>query len=218
MARLPRIVIPNIPHHVIQRGNRKQNVFFSDEDKRIYLSLLKQFARKAGLTFWAYCLMDNHVHFIVVPDRPESLAKGFGEAHRRYTRMIHFREDWRGYLWQGRFNSFPLDESHLYAAVRYVEQNPVRASLVTKAEHYLFSSAKAHVLKKPDDLCSDFFLLREIHDWATYLATPLSQKELALFRRHGKTGRPAGDKNFTLKLEQLTGRSLSKRKPGPKPN
>ena len=174
MARFARVVIPDVPHHVIQRGNRRQKVFFSDKDKTVYLELMKRFGCKAGLKIWAYCLMDNHVHFIVVPVGAESLAGGFGEVHRRYTRMINFRENWRGYLWQGRFNSFPLDESHLYAAVRYVEQNPVRAGLVIKADDYPFSSARSHVLKSPDSLCSDFFMLHEIRDWANYLATPLS--------------------------------------------
>ena len=218
MARLARVVIPHIPHHIVQRGNRRQNVFFSDEDKITYLSIMEKFGRKAGLTFWAYCLMDNHVHFITVPNTPKSLAEGFGEVHRRYTRMINFRENWRGFLWQGRFNSFPLDERRLYAAIRYVEQNPVRAGLVSNAADYPFSSAKTHILKKKDNLCSDFFLLEEIQDWATYLSTPLSQKELILFRRHGNTGRPFGDRPFISRLEQLTGRILNRKKPGPKPN
>lgn len=215
MARLARVVIPDIPHHVIQRGNRRQRVFFCDKDKKAYLDLMKQYGKSAGLTFWAYCLMDNHVHFIVTPNTPESLAKGFGEVHRRYTRMINFRENWRGYLWQGRFNSFPLEESHLYAAVRYVEQNPVRAGLVTQAEHYRFSSASAHVFKKQDTLCSDFFLLKEIPDWSAYLNNPLTDKELYAFRKHGSTGRPLGSESFISGLENITGRMLVKQKPGP---
>lgn len=218
MARLARIVIPNIPHHVIQRGNRNQNVFFSDDDKIFYLELLKNFGSKAGLTFWSYCLMDNHVHFIVVPESHQSLSEGFGELHRRYTRRVNFRENWRGYLWHGRFKSFPLDERHLYAAVRYVEQNPVRAGIVSKAEHYRFSSAASHVFRTKDPVCADFFLLKEIQDWSDYLTTPLSQKELRLFRRHGSTGRPLGNADFIAQLEQITGRHLSIKKPGPKSN
>ena len=188
MPRRARLVIPEMPHHLIQRGNRNQKVFFSDQDKRDYLEFMKEFALKAGLTFWAYCLMDNHVHFITVPKTPESLARGFGEAHRHYTRMIHLRENWRGYLWQGRFSSFPLNELHLHAAVRYVEQNPVRAGMVSNAQDYRFSSAQAHVFKRQDPVCSDFFMLHDIPDWEKYLATPLSQKELTELRYHIKTG------------------------------
>lgn len=218
MARIARLVVPHIPHHITQRGNRCQNVFFSQNDKREYLTLLKRYALDAGMTFWAYCLMDNHVHFIAVPRNKDSLAKGLGEVHRRYTRMINFRENWRGFLWQGRFQSFPLDERHLYAAVRYVEQNPVRAGLVSQADDYPFSSAKSHALKIQDDLCSDFFMLKEIRDWTSYLSAPLAQKELSLFRRHGATGRPLGNQDFISKLELLSGRLLKRLKPGPKPN
>ena len=119
MARIARIVIPGVPHHIIQRGNRRQDVFFCDEDRKRYLAILLEESGKAGLTYWAYCLMNNHVHLIAVPKDEKGLAKGIGETHRKYTKYINTREKWRGYLWQGRFMSCPLDEKHLYAAVRY---------------------------------------------------------------------------------------------------
>src|SRR3990172_7668648 len=133
MVRIARIVIPGLPHHVIQRGNRRQPVFFRTSDFEAYLRILKEQSAKFGISFWAYCLMANHVHLIAIPDSEESFAHGIAETHRRYTRMVNFRENWRGYLWQGRFSSYPLDETYLYAAVRYVERNPVRAGIVTKA-------------------------------------------------------------------------------------
>ncbi|UCB57635.1 MAG: transposase [Candidatus Omnitrophota bacterium] len=218
MARMGRIVIPNIPHHIIQRGNRSQNVFFSKQDKEYYLDLLRNYAQEAGLSFWAYCLMDNHVHLVAVPQRENSLAKGIGKAHKHYTRMVNFREKWRGYLWQGRFSSFPLDETYLYAAVRYVERNPVRAGLVKRAEDYPYSSAKAHIYKKKDILLSDNFMLSEIKDWAFYLAENEKETDLNLFKKHAKIGRPLGDNTFISKLEKITGRFLRKKKPGPKNN
>ncbi|MDD5669941.1 MAG: transposase [Candidatus Omnitrophica bacterium] len=101
MVRIARIVIPNIPHHITQRGNRSQKVFFSDQDKKSYLRLLQKHCRESGLKIWAYCLMDNHVHFIAVPERKDSLAKGIGDTHKYYTRMINFRQHWRGYLCKG---------------------------------------------------------------------------------------------------------------------
>ena len=216
MARTARIIIPNYPHHIIQRGNRSQNVFFSDQDKKFYIELLYKHAVQSGVTFWAYCLMDNHVHLIAVPANEDSLARGIGEVHRNYTRMINFRKGWRGYLWHGRFISYPLDENYLYAAVRYIERNPVRAGLVKRAEDYPWSSAKAHVLKEKDILLSDNFMLSEIKDWSSYLAEDQRDMDSNLFRKHARTGRPLGDEKFLTKLEEITGRILRKRKPGPK--
>ena len=143
MGRLARVVLPNVPHHITQRGNRNQPVFFSEDDKKEYLRLVSTHAKRHGVQIWAYCLMTNHVHFIAVPDSEKSLTATFQEAHRLYTRRINFREGWRGYLWQGRFASFPMDEEYLIAAVRYVEQNPVKAKLVSNAWDYPWSSAKA---------------------------------------------------------------------------
>jgi putative transposase len=216
MARLARIVIPNIPHHIIQRGNRSQKVFFNDRDKEYYIDLLQEHARKAGITFWAYCLMDNHVHLIVVPEREDSLAKGIGDTHKHYTRMINFREKWRGYLWQGRFSSFPMDERHLYAAVRYVERNPVRSGIVKKAKDYRFSSANAHIYKKKDNLLSDNFMCDQIKNWDEYLSEEEDERELKLFQKHSRVGRPLGDEDFVKSLEKLTGRILRVKKTGPK--
>ena len=129
MARMARVVIPNIPHHVTQRGNRRQQVFFSEADYQCYKNLLAEYCVRDNVKVLAYCLMPNHVHLILVPGCEEGLRKAIGETHRRYTRYVNFREGWRGYLWQGRFASFPMDEHHLWAAVRYVELNPVRAKL-----------------------------------------------------------------------------------------
>ena len=130
MSRIARVVAAGIPHHVTQRGNRRQPTFFGDDDYHAYLELMAQWCRRCGVAIWAYCLMPNHVHLIAVPKSEDSLRRGIGEAHRRYTRRVNFREGWRGHLWQGRFASFVLDEDYLLAATRYVELNPVRARLV----------------------------------------------------------------------------------------
>jgi putative transposase len=130
MARLARVIAPGMPHHVSQRGIPRQETFFSEEDHQYYLVLMAQFCRAEQVAIWTYCLMPNHVHLIVVPQSIESLRRAIGEAHRRYTRWINFREGWRGHHWQGRFASFVMDENHLLTAARYVELNPVRAGLV----------------------------------------------------------------------------------------
>ena len=133
MARLARLVIPGLPHHVTQRGNRRQQTFFNDGDYAAYLELMADWCREEGVEIWSYCLMPNHVHLIAVPKTEDGLRRAIGEAHRRYTRRINFREKWRGYLWQGRFASFIMDKPYLLAAARYVELNPVRAKLVDRA-------------------------------------------------------------------------------------
>ena len=217
MARMARVVVPEIPHHIVQRGNRRQRVFFSRDDKLYYLSILAENARAHGLSVWAYCLMDNHVHLVIVPHDIQGLAKGIGDTHRSYSRRINFREGWRGYLWQGRFSSCPMDERHAYAAIRYVERNPVRAKMVNAAEEYEWSSARSHVLNQPDPiLAGDERRTLEIYDWKAYLRSEDDEVDLRSFRSGARTGRPLGDDRFIDKLEAVTGRTLRKQKPGPK--
>lgn len=218
MARLARVVAVGEPHHVIQRGNRRQNVFFRDGDKREYLNILRLQAKLFSLEIWAYCLMDNHVHLIVVPQQEDSLTKAIGETHQLYTRMINFRERWRGYLWQGRFKSVPLDEKYLYAAVRYVERNPVRAKIVKKAEDYPWSSARIRVYHEDDSLLSKFYLMEEIDNWSEYLEGQEGEEDLKRFRVQTYSGRPLGSIDYLRKLERHLGRELIKRKPGPREN
>lgn len=151
MARLSRIVIPGVAHHVTQRGNRRQPVFFSDDDRRLYLKLVSEGCAAANVRCLAWCLMDNHVHLILVPSTQDSLRAALGEAHRRYTRAVNFREGWRGYLFQGRFASYPMDDAHLMAAVRYVENNPVAAKMAARAESWRWSSARSHIAGRRDE-------------------------------------------------------------------
>jgi putative transposase len=217
MPRFARLVVPGTPHHVTQRGNRRQPVFFGDQDRRLYLRILRAQGEKCGLQFWAYCLMDNHVHFIVVPQSETSLALGLGEAHRRYTAIINKREGWTGFLWQGRFTSYPLDEMYLYAAVRYVERNPVRAGMVKGASLYPWSSARAHVDGHEDPVLSSNFLVDEIQDWEDYLSEEETEKTIEQFEDHCRVGRPLGSPEFVNKLEKTTGRILVKQRAGRKP-
>lgn len=215
MARMARVVVPELPHHIIHRGNRRQNVFFRDEDKESYLSILRLQARLFALEVWSYCLMDNHVHLIVVPKDQGSLSQAIAETHKLYTRMINFREGWRGSLWEGRFKSMVMDERYVYAAVRYVERNPVRANIVKRAEEYLWSSARFRVKKQENPLLSDFYLLEEISDWPKYLEQEEDKDQLMRMRLQSLSGRPLGDTNFLRNLEERLGRTLMKRKPGP---
>src|SRR3989304_6235437 len=170
MARIARVVAPGLPHHGTQRGNRRQAVFFCAKDYAVYRALMAEHCAAAGVAVWAYCLMPNHVHLILVPSDPSGLQRAVGEAHRRYTRYVNSREDWRGYLWQGRFASFPMDEPNLPAAVRYVELNPVRAGLVRRARDWKWSSARAHLAGRDDGLVETAPLLGLVGDWKACLA------------------------------------------------
>jgi len=210
MVRIARVVIPGYPHHVIQRGNRRQVVFFNEDDKKLYLQILNYHCRKESVEIWCYCLMDNHVHLIAVPSSVLSLAKAIGETHKRYTNMINIRENWTGHLWQGRFLSYPLDEKHLYLAIGYIERNPVRAGIVKKAENYSWSSAKAHVKRIPDAVLTEFYLTKQIKNWHYYLQEEESEKDIEIFRSHERTGRPLGNNMFQARLEKITGRELRK--------
>ena len=215
MPRLARIVVPGIPHHVTQRGNRRMPTFFCDDDYATYLELMAHWCAERGVEVWAYCLMPNHVHLIAAPAAERSLGLGIGEAHRRYSRQVNFREGWRGHLWQGRFASFPLDEPYLYAAARHVELNPVRAGLVTDPVDYRWSSARAHVEGKPDVLVQVQPLLDRFGD--SLLKPGLDRDDAELLRSHERTGRPLGSPEFVDRLERLLRRVLKPQKRGPKP-
>lgn len=217
MARLARVVVSGLPHHVTQRGNRRQRTFFSDDDYRAYLALAREHCRRCGVAIWAWCLMPNHVHLIAVPSTAPALAEAIGGIHRLYARQIHFRTGWRGYFWQGRFASVALDEAHLIAAVRYVELNPVRARLVASPEDWAWSSARAHLGGQDDGLTAFEPLASRIGDWRRYLAAGTDDAAIDALRRHTRTARPLGADTFMTELEARLGLTLRPRKPGPKP-
>jgi len=216
MARLARVVAPGMPHHVTQRGNRRQDTFFCDDDYRVYLELMAEWCGHYGVDIWAWCLMTNHVHLIAVPETADALGLAVGEAHRRYTRHVNFREGWRGHLWQGRFASFPMDERYLLATARYVELNPVRAKMVRRPEDYRWSSARAHLAGANDQLVTVEPLLDIVGDWPALLSSGLDDDDYETLRRHERTGRPLGGDVFIERLETELGRPLKKGKPGRK--
>ncbi len=216
MARIARVVAAGVPHHVVQCGNRRQTVFFSPADYRAYLRLMATWCKQERVEVWAYCLMSNHVHLVAVPENEQGLARAIGEAHRRYTVRVNQRENWRGYLWQGRFSSYPLDEQYLLAAVRYIELNPVRARLVEQPWQYAWSSATAHVRKRDDVLVKVKPMLGRVADWREYLRTESGSTDAEILRRHLRSGRPLGSREFVESLEVKVGRVLAPRKRGPK--
>ena len=217
MARLARIVLPGYPHHVTQRGNRRQDVFFCDDDFQAYLNLLKQWCAKESVKVWAYCLMTNHVHLIVKPEEGSNLSRAIGETHRRYTRMVNFREQWRGYLWQGRFSSFVMDEAWLLQAVAYVEYNPVAAGMVARPWDYRWSSVHAHLVGEDAQGIVETAPLLDLvgRDWRAYLSSYKVNRD-SDFAAHESTGRPLGGEGFIDRIETALGRVVRKKKPGRK--
>ena len=214
MARLARLVIPGMAHHITQRGNRRQQTFFNEGDYAAYVELMADWCREEGVEIWGYCLMPNHVHLIAVPASEQGLRRAIGEAHRRYTRRINLREKWRGYLWQGRFASFVMDEPYLLAAARYVELNPVRARLVESPAEWPWSTARPHLSGRDDRLVKVVPLLGMVGNWKGLLDSAMPEEQLIELRGHGCTGRPLGDATFLERLEALVGRILRPQKGG----
>jgi len=217
MARLPRVVITDVPHHVTQRGNARQVIFTHPEDCATYLDLLQQYSELYGLTLLGYCLMSNHVHLIAVPGSADSLAQALKHAHGRYACYWNARRRSSGHVWQGRFYSCPLDESHLWKAQRYVELNPVRAGMAAAAEQWAWSSAGAHcdTASPPSWLQMERWRKRwSAAEWKEYLGAADGPSDLTSLRQFTHTGRPLGSSEFVAGLEHSTLRALAARKAG----
>ena len=171
MGRPHRIIAPGLPHHLWQRGNRSLDIFANDADRLIYLSLIKKSAKRYGVDICAYCLMTNHVHFVVVPEAKESISLLIRDAHSAYAAVYNRRQGLAGHLWRGRFGLSVMDEPYMWAAVRYIERNPIRAAIVAAAETYHWSSAAAHCGLRGDALvASQFPIGGVVSDWRAWLA------------------------------------------------
>ena len=212
MPRTARIVVPNLPYHITQRGNYRQNVFQDNEDRLCYLSWINDYSKKYKLSLFAYCLMDNHVHFIVIPRKEDSLAKVFSISHMRYSQYYNKKKRASGHLWQGRFYSCVLDEPYLIAALRYVERNPVRAGIVRKPWRWRWSSAGVHVGQRNgiiyvEDITN--LIDTSIELWKEYLDSDENEEDIENIRKHTLLGRPLGTTAFIGKLGKRVGRVLS---------
>lgn len=217
MPRIARHVFPNIPHHITQRGNRREDVFFHDDDKQLYLEWLTDYCLKHQVTILAYCLMDNHIHLVLIPETADGLQKVLKPLHMRYAQYINKQHGWTGHLWQGRFFSSALDEPHTYSAIRYVERNPVEAGMVEKAEDYPWSSAAHHCgLVTNDALSNRANSVVDIpeSDWSGWLAIAENKAVTEVLERNVEKGLPCGNDSFIDRLEQLANCSLRYRPQG----
>jgi len=211
MPRLARAVAVGFAHHITQWGNNRQDVFFVDDDRRVYLELLKEQAERYALEIIGYCLMSNHVHIVAIPQEEDSLARAVGRTHFRYTQYINRFHRRSGHLWQGRFYSCALDERHFRLAMKYVELNPVRARICRKAWRYEWSSAAAHVDGKarPDLLdLPGWYDMTSAGRWRKELDAGMAESEIGRLRLNTHTGRPLGSDSFLSKLERLLGRRV----------
>ncbi len=213
MPRISRIVGVGLPHHVTQRGNYGAQVFETDADRGYYLNLVSRSASLNGLSILSYCLMPNHVHFVVVPGREDSMALAFRTAHMRYAQYVNWKRNLRGHLWQGRFYSCLMDPRHLLAAARYVELNPVRAGISKTAGGWEWSSAPNHMGIKPDnfgfDLDGLWAMIPDLKtEWREYLAGCEDASVIGAIRTNTATGRPIGAEAFIKMMEKRLGRRL----------
>jgi putative transposase len=217
MARLSRVVVPGVPHHVTQRGNGGARTFFDDEDYAFYRDLLKLHCNEANVEIWAWVLMPNHVHLILNPADTDGLRRALSKVHRRYAGHIHARQKKTGHFWQGRFGAVAMDEAHLAAALRYVALNPVRARLVARAQDWPWSSAQAHLSAREDGVT----LLKPTLDRFPRFGDLLDDADLearaSALRRAETIGRPVGDDAFVARLEKTLKRRLLPLPRGPTP-
>lgn len=218
MPRVARAVFAGVPHHVTQRGNRREDVFFNDDDRHFYLEHLRSYCERYGVDVLAYCLMTNHIHIVAVPGSEDGLQRVLKPLHMRYAQRVNRARGWKGHLWQGRFFSSPLDEPYLWAAIRYVERNPVRTGMVAVAESYPWSSAAGHCGLRVDPLLvvgeEWKSLLNAIDDWSAWLSMNEESEKLDVLRKHIEKGLPCGDEGFVRKLGRKIGRVLEARPQG----
>jgi putative transposase len=214
---LARVVAVDIPHHVTQRGNGRRFILDADADRVVYLNLLRQNTELYSVSLIGYCLMSNHVHMVVVPHKTDGLALALKDTHGRYASYWNAGHNSSGHVWQGRYYSCPLDQSHLWEALRYTELNPVRAGLVTEAESWIWSSAAAHCGTEAAEGCLEMEMWRQhwdVSNWQKYLTAGGTESEITAIRQCTHTGRPLGTAEFIHFLEEATQRRLAPRKGG----
>jgi putative transposase len=216
MARLARAVFPGLPHHVTQRGNGRAPTFFNDSDYSFYRDLLRDHCAAAGVEVWAWVLMPNHVHLILVPSDVDGLRRALSRVHRIYAGRIHARLERTGHFWQGRFGCVAMDEPHLYAAFRYIALNPVRAGLVARASEWRWSSARAQLGLGADGITRVEATRERAADFAALLEAAGNEEAVARLRRAESVGRPIGAPAFLEQLESGYERRLRAAKPGPR--
>jgi putative transposase len=220
MARIARIVYPGFPHHIVHRGNRRERVFFNEEaDRKDYLALLREMCLRYKVEVWAWCLMSNHVHLLLSPKEIDGLAKVMQQVARNYSFGINKKQGWTGRLWEVRYYSCVVEkEVYLWTVSGYIEMNPVRAGIVSKAEEWKWSSARDHLLGEKDKhlRLKEWLNEEERKEYNRFLYEKLREENIQSIRRATYSGRPLGGKDFIISLENQLGRILRPKKRGRK--
>jgi putative transposase len=200
-------MLEGVPFHVTHRGNHRRPVFDQDADRRLCLDFLRLYAERFAMAIWGYCLMPNHVHLIVTGRQHASISRAVGNAHRAYSRRKNQPMDVTGHAWANRFFSTALDEPHLWAAIRYVELNPVRAGIVIRATDFAWSSARAHAGLNRDELLDPAEPFPgPVGDWTTWLALGLEEDIARRLRENTAKGKPTGNQAFIALVERRLAR------------
>lgn len=225
MARLPRLCLPRVAQHIIQRGTNRQACFASEADFAAYAHWLEESARKNHVAIHAFVLMTNHVHMLVTPQTAEGVSQMMQTLGRHYVRYFNYTYDRTGTLWEGRFKSCVVDsETYLLACQRYIELNPVRAGIVDSPSDYTWSSYRANGLGQtiklwtPHDIYQRLGITKEarIAAYRALFATQLDPSTLKAIRSATNKGMALGNDKFKREIEALTGRRVTPGKRGPK--
>ena len=211
MPRIARAVAPGLPHHIVQRGNNQEDVFFTPEDRGVYLYLLKNYAEKWDTALICYCLMSNHVHLLARPASEMSLQKMMQGVTLCYTQHINRKYHRTGRLWESRYHSCIVDqEVYLWAVARYIELNPVRAMMAENPVDYPYSSAPAHFgLLQDPVLGEDLFPEMQRNDYIAFIQSGMQSGQLKEIRKSLRTGRPLGAEKFVSEIEQRLQKRLA---------
>lgn len=225
MARLPRLILPDQPHHVILRGNNRQAIFFSDLDRQQLLAMLGEAAAQYQVAIHAYVLMDNHFHLLVTPSTAEALSRMMQSLGRRYVGWFNARHQRSGTLWEGRFRAGLIEgERHLLACMRYIELNPVRAGLCQEAAQWPWSSAAHHLGLARSSLITEHELYWSLgntpfereHAYREFIAQGVPLPEQVQLTESVLRGRPVGSESF-LKPLTLEHPAVVNRRPRGRP-
>lgn len=208
-------MIPGYLYHVTQRGNYRQNVFSEDQDRVVYLKLINENAKKYGVKIYAFCLMDNHVHFLLKPEKRMSMAHLFRVGHMKYARYYNVKNKRKGHLWQARYYSSMVVGKHIKVIFRYIENNPVRARMVKYAWHYSWSSARAHLGKKYEIIeLADEKEYIDRKNWKSYLMKREDGSVLTLIRKRTKKGIMLATNEIIARMEEQLGVKILRKSPG----
>ena len=224
MARQPRLVLPGVALHIVQRGNNRNACFLEDSDYLCYLSALRQLSTKYDSVVHAYCLMTNHVHLLMTPGRAEACTNFMRDLGLRYVRYFNRRHRRTGTLWEGRYRSCIVESGHyVVACYRYIELNPVRAGIVNEPLSYPWSSHAANVGLAADTLVSphcEYLALADIHErcvtaYKQLFSEVIGEAEVAAIRDATSGGLPLGSESLRNRLA-AEGKRIVREKPGPR--